>query len=242
MEPLSEIAGRKKALEDEVLSELCVAASKIVPAKRNVSIPHIVYFDREYWGDDDEDERQLIHRIKADYLHFLLQKGVLENCTEREIDVERDFGPPETVFSAIIELYPEKVLAYSAKEKFQGIPVVFDDETGELRVGDKKTTLARGSKQYTLIKLLYAEPNRIHDYGKIAVALGVEISEGDDYALRALVSQGSSGRSGRRRANSKLVRTVKNINDLVYQIKEKLGMEKSDESFLICNGGYMLRL
>lgn len=90
----------------------------------------------------------------------------------------------------------------------------FNKSSGIFRVGKKSAKFGRKSKHYKFINLLWENPNKMFDYSEIAYYLWGKADKID---------------------------AISKIRQVVYEIKEKLGLSENDQTIFICNEGYMLQ-
>ena len=90
----------------------------------------------------------------------------------------------------------------------------FNKSSGIFRVGKKSAKFGRKSKHYKFINLLWENPNKMLDYSEIAYYLW---------------------------GNANKIDAISKIRQVVYEIKEKLGLSENDQTVFICNEGYMLQ-
>jgi len=114
----------------------------------------------------------------------------------------------------IAETLTEKLFSKSAEILIYKEKLNFNKQSGIFRVGKKSAKFGRKSKHYKFIHALWENPNRMFDYSEIAFYLWDKSNKID---------------------------AISKIRQIVYEIKEKLGLSESDQTVFVCNEGYMLQ-
>lgn len=113
------------------------------------------------------------------------------------------------------EAITEKLFRKSGEATIFKEKLSFNKTTGMFRIGKKSAKFSKKSKHYKLINILWENHHRIVEYPEISSYLW------DTTNVTADVKR--------------------NIHQVVYEIKEKLGLTKNDQTVFFCNEGYMLQ-
>ena len=248
------ISKNHRAYEEELLNELYKVAQRVKPEARNLLMDYKLLLSHDFSGDIDASEQRQIYNIKLEFLKALKKKEIIKNTpelTEEQQNFPDDF--PHNLFFCLVSFYPEKLIMFVAEEKLKTVPIDFDFETGDFRVGKKIARFRRNTDQYKVIKFLYENPNKMHGYEEVATGAKLENEKSertyDDIRIESeTVRARKMGidpellmrASGMGRAKSARPLIKRKVNDIVDEIREKLEIKDSNDVF-ICNDGYMLK-